>query len=116
MNPNKSQSNISALRFLILIAAVLISIGCYYADLVNLPVIAPWLDWLDAWIYHWFPAFRTVPANASMFVSAAAVGLTFFLVAIVLEAFLLPSSKVGRMENQMRGIQRKRRPRSVKIE
>ena len=47
---------------------------------------------------------------------ALSVGLAFFLLATVLSACFIPSSRIGDLEGQMRAIQRKRRPRTVKVE
>jgi uncharacterized protein involved in cysteine biosynthesis len=111
-NGNKT----STTGFLVAIAALLVSVGAYYADLCNVPVLAPWLDWLANRIYGWLPILERLVPQASMVLSAIAVGFAFFVVATVLTACFFPSSRIGALEIQMRGMQRKRRPRSVKVD
>jgi hypothetical protein len=110
------KSKMSTSGFLVAIASLLFSIACYYADLRNVPVIAPWMDWIADHLYSLLPILTRLAPAAKMFVSAASVGLAFFLLATVLSACFIPSSRIGDLEGQMRAIQRKRRPRTVKVE
>jgi hypothetical protein len=90
-------------------ASGLVGLGAYAADLHNLPVLANWMDWLSNRIYGAMPILSRLVPNAQMFVSAAAVALAFFAAATILVAFLVPSSRIGALEAQMRGMQKKRR-------
>jgi hypothetical protein len=115
MNPARPKPSASGL--LILVLAVFVALGCYQADLYNVPVLAPWLDLLGGWLVR----SRFIPPiffghDTRMYASAAVVGLVVLILARILVAFVVPSSRVGHMENQMRGFQRTRRAPPTKIE
>jgi hypothetical protein len=113
MNP-RAKTSTSGL--IVAAGSSLVGIGAYGADLHNFPVIAPWMDWLADRIYGALPILARLVPSAKMFVSAAAIGLVFFLAATVLVACLVPSSRIGALEAQMRGMQRQRQPRRVKMQ
>ena len=72
------KSKMSTSGFLAAIASLLFSIACYYADLRNVPVIAPWMDWIADHLYSLLPILTRLAPAAKMFVSAASVGLASF--------------------------------------
>lgn len=100
---------------LTLIGAIVFSCLLYQADVRNVPIISPWLDFFGAWTYRFLPLLKRLPRPAFMMISSGEVGLVALIIATVIVALLLPSSKVGRMEGQMRDMQNDRRPPSAKI-
>jgi hypothetical protein len=112
----KAATKISASGWFVGLASILVTALLYCADVHNAPVVAPWLDFLAERFYQWMPVLGRLVPNAAMLVSSLAVGLVFFLITTVLAACLVSSSRIRALESQMRGMQRKRRPRSVRIE
>jgi hypothetical protein len=114
--PNQTPYKPSIRGTVTLFGALLLSYLLYQADVRNVPVIAPWLDLFGTWIYHRLPYEVTLlPRGASMVISSGAVGFAVFVLATMVLTLFFPSSKVGRMENQMRDMQNDRRPPSAKI-
>ena len=73
----------------ITIVSILVAVGCYYAELKNLPVLAPCLFWVAVQVYHLFPALTALPgAQVPMLVGAAAAGIVFFIFTIPLAYWL----------------------------
>jgi hypothetical protein len=106
------QSKTSASGFLISMGAVLLSVLCYYADINNVPVIAPYVDYIAALVYAWFPILSRLPSQTPMFLGAATLGLIFFLVSTLIAAcFDKPPSANDRIEVQLQkhGADRKKR-------
>jgi hypothetical protein len=98
---NKARTSTSGL--LVSIAAILVWIGAYYSDVRNVPVIAPWLDWIADRLYGMLPILKHLAPQAAMSASATAVALIFFLAASVLVAcFSRPGSATDKIERQLK--------------
>jgi hypothetical protein len=106
-NPAPRSSGMSLRGLLVSAAALLVSAGVYYADIYNLPGLAPWLDYLSDRILDAVPLSRIfpvpLPPQTPFLVSAAAVGFVFFLVATIAAAILFPSTGQSRLEKQLAG-------------
>ena len=73
---NKSSSyKMSPSGFWITCGAALIGVACYYADRVNLPVLAPALDWITGYLYARSPMLRSLPYEGWFATSGAVGGL-----------------------------------------
>ena len=82
---NDSNTPLQEAISLITIMAILIALGCYCAELYNVPVLTPCLFWLAGQLYRLFPALSILPGSqAPLLVGAAAVGVTLFIFTVPL--------------------------------
>ncbi len=102
-----SSARASDRGFLILVGSILVAVSCYYADLVNLPVIAPWLDWITVRICHWFPMMSRL-LSAAMWIGSVVIGLTVFIISNAIVSAVSPTSEIARLERQTIKLKRNR--------
>jgi len=89
MDGNANTHSLREAISLITIAAILVAIGCYVAELYNVPILAPCLFWLAVRVYHLFPALSDLPGSqVPMLVAAASAGAAFFIVTTPLAHWL----------------------------
>jgi hypothetical protein len=82
---NNSNTPLQEAISLITIMAMLIAVGCYCAELYNVPVLAPYLFRVAGQLYQLFPALNGLPGSqAPMLVGAAVVGVALFIFTIPL--------------------------------
>jgi uncharacterized protein involved in cysteine biosynthesis len=106
MNRSKT-SNVGLIIFL---AATLVALAAYLADLHNLPVLAPWLDLLGRSIYGWMPLLARLLPNGAMYLSAGVVGLAVFLLATIFASpFIGNSTSSDQLERKLKGTTKKNR-------
>ena len=94
------------------IAAILVAVGCYAASVQNVPVASPALFWIASMVYHWLPVLNAIRApQMPMLLSAAAVGGTFFVVALPFAGLLatwFSRAQIANLERQTAKLQRNR--------
>ena len=104
---------------IITIVAMLVAVGCYCAELGNLPILAPCLLWLAVQGYYLLPALNNLPGSqATLLVGATIVGITFFIVSLPLApllAALFARQGIANIERQTR-VLRTRREKVRKVE
>lgn len=86
---NHSQTALQEVISFLTIVALLVGLGCYVAALNNVPVLAQCLFWLAVQVYHFFPILTKLPGQqVPMLVSAATVGVIFFICSIPFASWL----------------------------
>lgn len=94
------------------IAAILVSVGCFLAAAHHAPVLFEALVWVAIVLYRFYPALGALPMpGAWMLVSAAAVGMLFFLMAIPFAywlAGLFSRGGIRRIETQTYRLKKQR--------
>src|SRR5208282_845495 len=96
--------------------SVLSGVGAYFAQTNNVAIVSKCCEGMRVVLYGWVPTlgmFHIPPA----FIGALGAALLVFIAGTVCAPTLskMFSPRIGTLEDQMRGLQRKRRPRSVKI-
>jgi hypothetical protein len=86
---SNAQTAISEAISLITIAAILVGVGCYFAEINNVSILAPALFLVAGQVYHLFPALNDLPlAQMPMLTGAGATGIAFFIITIPLAYWL----------------------------
>ena len=112
MNRTKT-SNIGLIIFL---SAALVALSLYLADLHNVPVVAPWLDFLAAKLYQGFPLLGRLLPYGRMYLASAVIGLAVFLLATIFASpFIGSSTSEGQLENKLKARSKSKHGPSVKV-
>jgi p-aminobenzoyl-glutamate transporter AbgT len=86
------------------LGAIAAGVAAGYADYVNAPLVAPYLDGITRHAFLWIPALQSLPEEAWWFTSGAAAGLFVFGAAMVSLALCggLGNNRRRQMEAQFR--------------
>ena len=109
---NEQQTPITEAVSVISIVALMVAICCFAGATNNVPVVAPTLFWVAVQMYRWMPAlgFMTAP-QIPLVVSAATVGIAFWLLALPFAGLLAKVFSVGQlvgMDRQQARLKRNR--------
>jgi hypothetical protein len=97
------QSEISNPMFFGLLAGGVAGYGAYQADLADVPILTPCLDWCTGHLFALVPTLQTLPANAWFITSGAEAGLMVLVIVAVLFARLEgPSSSSKPLEMKLK--------------
>jgi hypothetical protein len=68
----------------------------HYEDVFDFPVVATYLDWITACIYHAVPALTHLPPGSDMWISSVALGALAFTLASLSVALVFPTIRSRR--------------------
>lgn len=94
---------------IILLGSMVLAIGLNRAEVVDFPVIAPYLDWIAEKLYYVAPALSRLPPGSAMWVSPGLIAGVVFILAVLVAIFF--QSNGSDMESQLR----QRQPKAHKI-
>jgi hypothetical protein len=111
MSSKRFTTNGGLFVFLAGILGTAIATLCYYLDLNNVPVIAPYLDLIADKIYGWIPYLAVLRQIDRMWVSAVVVGLVCFLVISLIARLVIDRAPGDKVEKRLRkrGLERRKR-------
>jgi hypothetical protein len=69
----------------------------HYADVLDFPGVATYLDWITACIYHAVPALTHLPPGSDMWISSVALGALAFTLASLIVALVFPTKRSPRL-------------------
>lgn len=112
MSNQSQESPVQEAISLISIAAIMIGVICFVAAINDLPILSPFLFWIAALVYTFFPMLNGLHSpQIPMLVSAAAVGSVFWLIGIPFAGLLaqaFTSGQVAQMERQTKKLKSNR--------
>jgi hypothetical protein len=68
----------------------------HYSDVFDFPLVAPYLDWITACIYHLIPALTHLPPGSDMWISSVVVGALAFTLASLSVVLVFPTMRSRR--------------------
>ena len=91
MSNSKASINTSGLVITICAAGLVVLL--HYADVLDFPGIATYLDWITACIYHALPALAHLPPGSDTWISSVALGALAFTLASLIVALVFPTKR-----------------------
>ena len=90
---SNSRASISTSRLVITISAIALVVLLHYADVLDIPIVATYLDWITACIYHAVPALTHLPPGSDMWISSVVLGTITVTLASLIVALVLPTKR-----------------------
>lgn len=98
-----SRPSTSAPALLCLLAAGLAGVAAWYADLINVPVLAPCIDAVTSKVMTWIPILQAYPPSAWFITGGAEVGLVVLVAGLAVSGRWSGNGSAGRpMETRLR--------------
>ena len=93
---SNSKASVTTSGLVITICAAGLVVLLHYADVLDFPLVATYLDWTTACIYHVVPALTHLPPGSDMWISSVALGALAFTVASMSVALVFPTMRSRR--------------------
>jgi hypothetical protein len=93
---SNSKASVTTSGLVITICATALVVLLHYADVLDFPVVATYLDWITARIYHAVPAVTHLPQGSDMWISSVALGALAFTLASLSVALVFPKMRSRR--------------------
>jgi uncharacterized membrane protein len=93
---SNSKAFVTTSGLVITICATGLVVLLHYADVLDFPVVATYLDWITACIYHAVPALTHLPPGSDMWISSVALGVLAFTLASLSVALVFPRMRSRR--------------------
>lgn len=90
---SNSKASISTSGLVITICATGLVVLLHYADVLDFPVVATYLDWITACIYHALPALAHLPPGSDTWISSVTLGALAFTLASLIVALVFPTKR-----------------------
>jgi hypothetical protein len=93
---SNSKASVTTSGLVITICATGLVVLLHYEDVFDFPVVATYLDWITACIYHAVPALTHLPPGSDMWISSVALGALAFTLASLSVALVFPTIRSRR--------------------
>jgi hypothetical protein len=93
---SNSKASVTTSGLVITICATGLVVLLHYADVLDFPVVATYLDCITACIYHVVPALSQLPPGSDMWISSVALGALAFILASLSVALVFPTMRSRR--------------------
>jgi hypothetical protein len=93
---SNSKASVTTSGLVITICATGLVLLLHYADVLDFLVVATYLDWIAACIYHAFPALTHLPPGSDTWISSVVLGALAFTLASLSVALAFPTMRSRR--------------------
>jgi hypothetical protein len=90
---SNSKASVTTSGLVITICATGLAVLLHFAYVLDFPVVATYLDWITAFIYHAVPALTHLPPGSDMWISSVALGALAFTLASLSVALVFPTMR-----------------------